>query len=79
MKKGKEGLKRASFLALGAWLAAPSALWAHPGHPWLEGATRPMLGLDHFLAFTLVVVAITAAVMTVATRRSAGAKVERRP
>lgn len=73
------GLKRASFLALGAWLVAPPALWAHPGHPWLEGATQPMLGLDHFLAFMLVAVAVTVGVITQAKRRTAGGKVERKP
>ncbi len=74
----KTEIGRAALLALGSWAATPMALWAHPGHPWLEGAAQPMLGLDHFLATMLVVVAITAGVMAVARRRTADGKVERR-
>ena len=63
--------KRAAALTLGTWIAIPAALSAHPGHPWLEGAAQPMLGLDHFLAAMLVVVGVTLGLMSVAKRRSA--------
>lgn len=75
----KNGIGRASLVALGAWLATPMALWAHPGHPWIEGAAQPMLGLDHFLAFMLMVVGITAGVIAAAKRRTSGEKIGRRP
>jgi len=38
-----------------------------------------MLGLDHFLAFMLMVVGITAGVIAAAKRRTSGEKIGRRP
>jgi hydrogenase/urease accessory protein HupE len=68
----RKAVMRVSLLGGVAWLLTPAALWAHPGHPWLEGAAQPMLGLDHFLAALFVVVAVTLGLMQVARLRSEG-------
>lgn len=74
----KDRLGRAALVTLGAWLATPMALWAHPGHPWIEGAAQPLLGLDHFLAALLVVVGVTVGLMAIAKRRPEREKVGHR-
>jgi hydrogenase/urease accessory protein HupE len=68
---------RVSLLSFGAWLLTPAALWAHPGHPWLEGAAQPMLGLDHFLAAMFVVVVVTLGIIRVARRGDTALKTKR--
>lgn len=74
----KNRLERAALLTLGGSLMSPAALWAHPGHPWIEGAAEPLLGLDHFLAAMLVVVSVTVGLMAIAKRKPAGEKIGRK-